>query len=259
MRGPARGLAPETDMPWFYSALSLISIACTVHVILTRRPLYWLLMLWIAPGVGAAVYFFVEVFPDLQRSRTVSQLGSGLATAVDPGRHVRRLEEELEISDTIRNRQSLAKAYAEARRFDQAIEMYRSCLKGIYADDPPILLALAEAQFLNESFAEASETVARLEKADGNFRHLERRLLNARILEALGRSNDALAEYESLAKHYPGEEVRCRYALLLMQTGRQDQAREVFERILLSARRSPRYYRAAQREWIQTAKQQVKD
>lgn len=246
-------------MQWLYSAFPLISIACTVHVVLTRRPLYWLLILWIVPGVGAAVYFFVEVLPDLQRSRAISRLGADLATAVNPGRHVRRLEEELEISDTVKNRQLLAKAYVAAGRFDQAIEMYCSCLKGIYTDDPPILLAMAEAQFLNRSFDEASEAIARLEKVDGNFRPLERRLLNARVLEALERSEDALVEYESLAKHYPGEEARCRYGLLLMRTGRQEKAREVFERILLSAKRSPRYYRTAQKQWIQTAKQQIKN
>lgn len=246
-------------MHWLYSALSLISVACTVHVLLTRRPLFWLLLLWILPGVGVAVYILVELLPDLQRGRSVARLGSELTTAVSPDRQLRRLEEELEISDTVRNRQMLGHAYVSAGRYDQAIEMYRSCLKGIFVDDPPILLAMAEAQFLNEAFGEAIETVARLEKTDADFRPLERRMLKAKLFEALGRRDKALVEYEFLANRYTGEEARCRYALLLMRAGKHDQAREIFERILLNARRSPRHFRAAERQWIQTARQQIKE
>ncbi|MHB8897408.1 MAG: tetratricopeptide repeat protein [Thermoguttaceae bacterium] len=243
-------------MGWFFAFLPLIAnVACTIHVVKTGRPLYWIFLIWVLHGVGAAVYFFVEILPDLQGHRGVTQLGSGLVTAIDPGRRVRKLEEELEISDTVKNRQVLAKAYVEARRFEQAIAMFDSCLKGIYRDDPPVLLAMAEAQFLNHAPGDALGTLTRLSAVDGNFRPMERRLLLAQVFEALGRSQDALSEYESLANQYPGEEARCRYGLLLLQVGQADKAQEVFQRILLSARRSPRYYRKAQRKWIQKARQ----
>jgi hypothetical protein len=116
---------------------------------------------------------------------------------------------------------------------------------------------MAEAQFLKQTPGDALATLERLSAADGNFRPMERRLLLAQVFEALGRSQDALTEYESLANQYPGEEARCRYGLLLLQTGQSEKAQEVFQRILLSARRSPRYYRKAQRKWIQTARQHV--
>lgn len=245
-------------MGWIYAFLPLLlNVACTIHVLKKGRPIYWLFLIWILSGIGAVIYFFVEILPDLQRSPTVSQVGSGLVTAVNPGRNVRKLEEELEISDTVKNRQVLAKAYVEAKRFDEAIEMFQSCLKGIYKDDPPVLLAMAEAQFLNRSHGDALATLERLSGVDGNFRPMERRLLLAQVFEALERNEEALNEYESLANQYPGEEARCRYGLLLVKTGQADKAQEVFQRILLSARRSPRYYRKAQRKWIQTARQHV--
>lgn len=237
----------------------IVNVACTIHVLRTGRPIYWIFLIWIlSVYVGSVIYFFVEVLPDLQRNRAVTQLGSDLATAVNPGRHVRKLEEELEISDTVKNRQLLAKAYVEARRFEEAIAMFESCLKGIYKDDPPVLLAMAEAQFLNETPADALATLERLAEVDEKFRTVERRLLLAQVLEALQRDEDALGEYETLANQYPGEEARCRYGMLLLKTGQSDKAREVFERVLLSARRSPRYYRKAQRKWIQMAKQHAR-
>lgn len=245
-------------MGWLVASLPLIfNLACMVHVLKTGRPLYWLLIIWIVWGPGAIIYFLVEILPELQRNRGVSQLGSGLVTVVNPGRRVRKLEEELEVADTVKNRQVLAKAYVEARRFDEAIAMFESCLKGIYKDDPPVLLAMAEAQHLNEASDEALATLERLSSVDGNFRPMERRLLLAQVFETLGRNEEALAEYETLANQYPGEEARCRYGLLLAQTGQDEKAQEVFQRILLSARRSPRYYRKAQRKWIHTARQHV--
>ncbi len=244
-------------MGWFVAFLPLIAnIVCTVHVLKTGRPAYWIFLIWLlVAGVGPVVYFFVEVLPDLQRSRQVLQIGSGLVTVVDPGRRVRKLEEELQVSDTVKNRQILAKAYVSAHRFDEAIAMFESCLKGIYRDDPPVLLAMAEAQFLNRASADALATLNRLSSVDGSFRPMERRLLLAQVHQTLGHNDEALREYELLANQYPGEEARCRYGLLLLETGQGDKAREVFQRILLSARRSPRYYRKAQRKWIQMARQ----
>ena len=246
-------------MGWFLGLLPLIvNVVCTIHVLKTGRPIFWVFLFWIFGGIPAVIYFFLEILPDLQRNRNVTQLGSELATAVNPGRHVRKLEEELEISDTVKNRQLLAKAYVEARRFDEAIAMFQSCLKGIYEDDPPVLLAMAEAQFLNKAPGEALATLERLADSDDKFRPIERRLLFAQVLEALNRNEDALGEYATLANQYPGEEARCRYGMLLLKTGQPGKAQEVFQRILLSARRSPRYYRKAQRKWIHTAKQHVR-
>ncbi len=240
---------------WGPLLLMAAQIALMVHVIRTGRSLWWLLIIWFLPPVGAIVYFLVELLPELRGGGGVGRLGSGLAPAVAPRRNIRRLEEELEISDTVKNRQLLARAYAAARRYDEAVGMYESCLKGIYEDDPPILLALAEAQFDGGTLAEAQRTVGRLVEADGNFRPLERRLLEARIREGLDQTEEALREYGSLARQYPGEEARCRYGLLLERVGRTEEARQVFQRVLLSARRSPRYYRKTQRRWIAIAKQ----
>ena len=180
--------------PLFLGFLPLIvNVVCTIHVLKTGRPIYWIFLIWILWGfVGPIIYFFVEVLPDLQRNRAVTQLGSDLATAVNPGRHVRKLEEELEISDTVKNRQLLAKAYVEARRFDEAIAMFESCLKGIYQDDPPVLLAMAEAPVPQQNAGGCPwRRWNGLRRQMRKFRPIERRLLLAQILEALERNDDA--------------------------------------------------------------------
>jgi hypothetical protein len=194
----------------------------------------------------------------MRHSPSVKRLGSDLAAAVNPSRNVRRLEEDIEIADTVKNRQLLAQAYSGAGRYEEAIGMYRSCLKGIYEDDPPLMLGLASTQFLAEMYRETRETIEQLVRVDEKFRPLERRLLLARTLEGLADLDAALEVYEPLARQYPGEEAKCRYAVLLDRTGQAEKAQEVYRKILLNAKRSPRYYRKAQRHWINIAKQNIR-
>ncbi|MDH3689170.1 MAG: hypothetical protein OEU36_06770, partial [Gammaproteobacteria bacterium] len=64
---------------------------------------------------------------------------------------------------------------------------------------------------------------------------------------------EAIKEYEVLISSYPGEEARVRYALLLKRQGRTERAQALFKETLTRARRSPKYYRSREKEWIQTA------
>lgn len=66
----------------------------------------------------------------------------------------------------------------------------------------------------------------------------------------MGDTTGATRKYELLKSSYTGEEARCRYALLQKKTGSDAQAAQLFEEILLNARRAPRYYRREQSEWI---------
>lgn len=235
----------------------LLQIACVVHAFKTGRPYWWFWVILIGGPIGCTAYLIVEVLPEMRRSPSVKRIGSDLATAVNPSRNVRRLEEELEITDTVKNRQLLAEAYSAAGRYEEATGMYRSCLKGFYEDDPPLMLGLATTQFLAEMYQETRESVEKLARVDAKFRPMERCLLLARTLEGLEDLDAALAEYEPLSRQYPGEEAKCRYAMLLDRTGQAEKAREIYRKILLNAKRSPRYYRKAQRHWINLAKQNM--
>ena len=56
---------------------------------------------------------------------------------------------------------------------------------------------------------------------------------------------------------YPGEEARCRYAVLLQSIGRTERAQALFREIVDSVRHAPSYYRSRQREWYKIAKDQL--
>lgn len=82
-------------------------------------------------------------------------------------------------------------------------------------------------------------------------------LLYAKTLEALGETEQALAEFAVVVESYAGEEACYRYALLLKASGKHHEAQKVFNQILARAHQSPNYYRCAQKQWIDQAKTHV--
>lgn len=243
-------------MGYLFGMLPLIVMGvCIAHVIKTGRPYWWIWLIILVFPIGPLVYFFVEMLPGLGHSRTVRRVGSDLVTIVDPGRDIRKLREQLEISDTVKNRQALARGFMKAGRFGEAVEMYRRCLTGLFKDDPAMTLELAYAHFQNGEHAKSKELLDGLDPDKLGIRGPERDLLCARTLEVLGDVEGALEHYAAIVRQSSGEETRCRYAMLLARAGRTDEARHVFGEIIARARRSPRYYRRAQKRWIDLAKQ----
>ena len=82
-------------------------------------------------------------------------------------------------------------------------------------------------------------------------------LLFARTLETLGEDENALREFEEVAKYYPGEEASCRHALLLKKMGRIQEANEEFNKIILRSRMRGRRNTSKERHWIRTAQENI--
>jgi len=231
-----------------------ISVFFAVHAFRTGRG-YWIFIIFFFPLVGALVYFFVEYLPEVRRGRGMRAVTRTVARAINPGAEVRRLEDELKLTDTHERRVALARAYREAGRLDDAVRLLEESLTGMYADEPRALWELAGASHAAGRPEQARAAIERLR----GVRTLsgEQTLLSARLYEEAGELGAALREYEVAAAEATGEEARCRYALLLKRSGRADEARRLFERIVLHARVSPAHFRRSEKEWIEIARREA--
>jgi hypothetical protein len=72
-----------------------------------------------------------------------------------------------------------------------------------------------------------------------------------------GKDEAAIAAYDALVRTYPGEEARCRYAMLLQKHGHADKAKVLFSEVLKLTEDAPRHYRQAQKEWIDMARRNL--
>ena len=240
-----------------YLLIPLLQIICVVHVVRTGRPFMWIYILLFLPGLGVAAYVIVEILPGWFGSRTARKFGSSAVGAIDPGRELRQRRQAIEEADTVDNRRLLAEALVAAGQHQEAMVLYRGILTGIHADDPGMLLGMARAAYGLGQYELALDTVTQLGETNPRYQPVEAQLLHAMALEGLGRDDEAEDDYAQLVTHAPGEEVRCRYAQLLQRHGDRHGAKALFDEILARSRRSPRHYRAQEREWIDIARREA--
>lgn len=235
----------------------VLQISCCVHVIRTGRPMYWIFILLAFSYIAVAIYFIAEILPGMRNDPSARRVVRKVKEKIDPEREKRDASRQFGLSDTQANRRRLAEESLRSGDFEQAAELYRGALKGLYDTDPEMMMGLAKAQFGLGQSQQARETLDSLIAANPNYRSKDGHLLYARTVEASGDVSAALHEYENVVQGYPGEEARMRYGLLLVRNGDPRKAKEIFNEILTRSAASPKYYQREQREWIDAAKREL--
>ncbi|MCK5273451.1 MAG: tetratricopeptide repeat protein, partial [Alphaproteobacteria bacterium] len=190
-------------MPLLAGLVLALDAACIVHALRARQPYYWFAIILGLPTIGAAIYFFSEILPDLAHSRAARE-----ATGA------------LRLSDTAENRKRLAEALYATERYDEARTLYETALEGAHANDPALMMGLARSLFGLKDYGGVCDTLDRLREANPDFESAEGHMLYARSREGMGDLDQAAVEYETLSGYYPGEEARCRHGMLLLRMGR---------------------------------------
>ena len=244
-------------MPLLVFASLLLQVLCAAHAIRTGRPYYWIFIIMFTPPIGMTVYFFLEILPDLRQDPRGRKAARKMLHTFDPERQRRHIRQKLEMADTVDNRRALAEECMRLGDYSNAVVLYQSILKGVFATDAGFLLGLAQAQANSSDFTGARATLDTLFAANPQFRSSDAELLRARVLEAQGDHSAALEQYEILARSYPGEEARYRYGALLKQSGRFSDARGVFGDMLARAKHAPRYYRKKEKGWLESAQRDL--
>jgi hypothetical protein len=240
------------------AALALgLQLLCLAHVIRTGRPRQWLFIIVALPLAGCLLYFFLEVLPDLSRSRAARQAVRDVGAVIDPDRDLRELAQRAAKADTVENRTALAEECLRRGRPTDAKRLFQSCLTGVNSTDHALMLGLAQAQIALEDYVGACETLERLRVAHPDLNCPKGHLLYARSKEEQGELEQALIEYAALVGYYPGEEARCRLALLLQKTGRVAEARALFQEVVRSVERASKLYYRTERDWYQVARRNL--
>ena len=235
-----------------------VQIGLIVHVIRTGRPWFWVFVLFFAPLIGSAVYFFVELLPDLSGDPKARNTMQRIMKTLDPRANIRKLEQKHQLSGSVDAARHLARELIANGQYAEAVEHYQGALTGMYENDPDLLLGLAEAQFGNKEYAASKDTLQRLAAENPDFRSAKGHLLYARGLEHCDELARALEEYEAVSGYYAGAEAKYRFANLLEQEGQTERALEIYQDILLTADVAPRHFRRAQSIWISKSKDGVK-
>src|SRR5947208_12487255 len=224
----------------------LILFGFSAHVIRSGRSYIWILPIMFVPLLGCIAYLVFAILPDMARSNTARPFADDMVNTVDPGRNYREKKRQVELVGSAQAKRELADECIKRGYFQDAVDLYQSALGGGFENDPAMLHGLARAKLLAGDGAGAQASYERLKAADPVAFSAEAELDYARALALQGKNDEALAQYERVVPKYPGEEARCRYALLLEKLGQHDRAQRVFREIVESVRGSPSYYRSRQ-------------
>ena len=119
--------------------------------------------------------------------------------------------------------------------------------------DPRTQGKLATSLYGIGSSAEALALLDAIEPPLGQSERDRQQLLRAKVLEHLGRKDEALALYEDVVTRMPGEEARCRYAALLLDQGWDRKALKILEEVESRMKRLDRQQRAAEADMYRWA------
>jgi hypothetical protein len=250
-------------------AIFLVDIALAVHVIRSGRSPLWILAMGGATFLGAFAllallavwgsYVVVAVIPDFMGSHGMRRFRSNMAKAADPGRDYREKKRQAELIGSTDAKRALAEESLQRGLHAEAIRLYEEAMQGPLGDaDVTLLKGLGRAKLMAGEAAEAERLFIRVHELDPAAFDADVELDYARALEAQGKVEAAIQQYDNLALRYSGEEVRVRLALLLEKTGQEARAQVLFREAVEATRDAPRYYRSRQSDWVRIAKQHLK-
>jgi hypothetical protein len=236
--------------------LFLVDATLVIHAAKSGRFWPWAYVILLLPGFGALGYVIVELVPEWMGSVHGRQTRKRLSRNFNPEKQYRQLADQLEVADTIASRAALADECLDLGKFVEAKRHYEHILAQPLGDDPIYCVRKARAEFGLEAWQQAVATLDDLRRRWPDYQSGEAHLLYARALEAGGRTQEALDEYQALSAYYPGAEPRVRRALLLKAVGRGAEARGLFAEVVKQLRRAPRHARRLQAEWIAIAERE---
>ena len=241
-----------------YIAILLIQLAFGAHVIRTGRSLLWLLPIIFLPVLGCIAYGVFALLPDAIGSQGARRFADDVVNTVDPGRGYREKKREVEQVGSVDSKRALAEECIKRGLFQDAVDLYQSAMTGPLGEkDTALLHGLARAKLLAGDGAGAQMAFEELKQADPAAFNADAELDYARALALQGKNDEAVAQYEKVLPRYPGEEARCRYALLLKKLGQDERAHRVFREIVDSVKGAPGYYKRRQREWLSIARKNI--
>jgi len=234
--------------------LWLVQLALVVHVFKTGRPYWWFWILLVAPVIGGLAYILIELLPDLRASS-----GDGSFLWKPRAWRIRDLQAELEETNTIKLRLTLATELLAAQRTAEACAVAEESLSGAFRDDPHTLANVARYRLEAGKFAEALAALDKVKVEADRMLGSEVAFLRGWALVQAGRHAEAQPILRKIESVLLGEQPRYFLAVSLEQSGARAEARAIWQDIRKRFRRAGRGWRRSEKRWFKLAGERLKE
>jgi hypothetical protein len=231
---------------FFWRPWGLILQAFAVFHFVRRRPdWYWLWIILIGGGLGAAVYIVAEVIPDAALLR-------GSLAGFSRRRRISELEGLIQVNPAIGNREELADLYLDEGQYAQARGLYDQVIRAQPDEiDPYYRRGLAAL-----AMADAPAALGDLEKVvtkDPKYDFHRAMGVLGQAYSLAGDPQRADQSFQAAIGMSTLSETYFNYASFLASQHRTAEAREFAQRILDKKPTMPRYLRRRERPWFRKA------
>ena len=227
--------------PWNF----IIQGIAIVHFIRRRPDTYWLWIILVGGGLGAIVYIFVEVLPDLGLLRQSFKV-------FPRRRRIRELEAIILDNPAPGNYEELGDLYFEEGNYAVARQCFdKAITPRTDSPDPFYRRGLTEIEL--GDFAAAVSDLERVVGKDPKYDFHRASGLLAHAYARNGQVEKADALFQKTTQISTLSETYLNYANFLASQGRSAEAREWTQRILAKKPTLPGYLKRRERPWFRKA------
>jgi hypothetical protein len=209
----------------------LVALFFAVHVIRSGQQMYWLMILFMFPGLGSAVYFIAIYLPNSRLNHGARKVVTAAAKSLDPGRALREARQAYDYTPTAQNQMRLAGALLDDGNAGEAATTYEACLQGPFSGDLEIRFGAAQATLACGRAAAAVAHLQAIRSANANFRAEQVSVLLAQSLAAAGRQDEARAEFDYALSHHNSFTTQAEYAIWAAGVGDAAKANQLDEEL----------------------------
>ena len=228
--------------PW---AWLLVGIAL-VHFIRRRPDTFWLWIIIIGGPIGAAVYIFMEVLPDLRLLGDTFQ-------HFNRGKRIKELSSLVKDNPPAGNYEELADMYFDDKKFSQARECYdRAISSRTDSLHPFYRRGICEIEL--RDFPAAVKDLEGVVTKDPKYDFQRAAALLAHAYANTGKPDQAAELFAAVSETSTASETYYNYAQFLQSQGRKEEAKQWAQKLLDKKYSMPAYLRRRERPWFWKAK-----
>ena len=130
-----------------YTPILALQLFCLYHAYSRRVDFWWYIIIFIVPFLGCVLYLYKH-FNTPRTLDSIGNIAEEVKGTIDTSYKVRKLQKQLDFSDTAENKLKLGEEYLNQGFNDEAYELFKSCNKGVFENDPEVLAKLVQTSFL---------------------------------------------------------------------------------------------------------------
>ena len=229
----------------FYPYGIILQAIAIAHFARRRPDTYWLWIILIGGGLGAAAYIALEVIPDAGLLRTTFQV-------FPRRRHIKQLQAAIIDNPAVGNYEELGDLYLEDKKYQEARECFDKVIAA-RADSADPFYRRALAALALEDYPAAAADLEYVVQRDPKYDYQRAAGLLAFTLGKLGKPERALPLFAEVLQLSTLSETQYNYAALLAEQGQTADARDWADRVLRKKATMPSYLSRRERPWFRKA------